>query len=76
MFFPEDVNFSHISKMKITTNINMIYMNSKYYLKEPMQMVERRLNMIIAKNPQLTNSLNRGSDHPLITKYLHIPFNN
>ena len=31
--------------------------------------------MIFAKNPQLINSLNRGSDHPVIRKYTHIPFN-
>ena len=31
--------------------------------------------MNIAKNPQMINSLNGGSDHPLIRKYIHIPFN-
>ena len=31
-----------------------------------MQMIERRLNKNIAKNPQLINSLKRGSDHPSI----------
>ena len=41
-----------------------------------MQMIERRLNMIIAENPQLKNSLKRSSDHLLIRKYSHIPFNN
>ena len=30
-------------------------MNYKYYIKQPMQMIERRLNMIIAKNPQLVD---------------------
>ena len=39
-----------------------------------MQMIERRLNMIIAKNPQLIKSLNRGSDYPLIRKDINIPF--
>ena len=41
-----------------------------------MQMIERRLNKIIAKNPQLINSLDRGSDHHLIRKLIHIPFKN
>ena len=59
---------SHISKMKIRTISNMSYMNYKYYLKQPMQMIERRINMITAKNPQLINSLNKGGDHPLIRK--------
>ena len=40
-----------------------------------MQMIERRLNMNNAKNPQLINSLNRGNDHPLIRKVIHISFN-
>ena len=39
-----------------------------------MQMIERRLNIIIAKNPQLINSLNRGYDHPLIRKNIHKQF--
>ena len=42
-------------------------MNYKYHLKQPMQMIERRLNLNLAKNPQLINSLNRSNDHPLIT---------
>ena len=44
----------------------MSYMNYKYYLKEPMQLIERRLKMTFAKNPQLINSSKRGSDHPLL----------
>ena len=67
--------FSHISKMKIKTISDFSYMNYKYYLKQPMQMVERRLNINIAKNPQLINSLNRSSDHPFVRKYINIPFN-
>ena len=31
--------FSHISKMKIKTISNLSYMNNKYYLIEPMQMI-------------------------------------
>ena len=62
--------------MKIKTISNMSYMDYKYYLKQPMQMIERRLNMIFAKNPKLINSLNRSNDHTLIRKYIHIPFKN
>ena len=60
--------FSHIHEMKIKTTSNKCYMNYKYYLKQPMHMIERRLNMNVAKNPQLINSLSRGSGHPLIKK--------
>ena len=61
--------------MKIITISNMIYIYYKYYLKQTMQRIERRLNMITAKNPQLIKSVNRGSDHSLISKHIHIPFN-
>ena len=68
--------FSQISKMKIATLSNMSCMNFKYYLKQPMQMIERRLKKVIAKNPQLIIWLNRDSNHPLIRKFIHISFNN
>ena len=38
-----------------------------------MSMLERRLNFIIARNPQLINSLNRNKNHPLVNKYSHFP---
>ena len=41
-----------------------------------MHAVELRLNLIIAKNPQLVNLLDRNKNHPLIRKYSVIPFNN
>ena len=62
--------------MKIEAISNMSYMKYKYYLEQPMQLTERRLNMINAKNPQPKNSLNTGRDHTLIRKHIHIPFNN
>ena len=47
-------------------------MSYKYYINHPMSMLERRINMIIAKNPQLINSLDRNKNHPLIRNYSHI----
>ena len=41
-----------------------------------MQTIELKINMIIAKNPQLINALDRNKNHPLIGKYSHTPFNN
>ena len=52
---------------------NIVY---TYYINQPMHSVERRKNMIIAKNPQLISSLDRNKPHPLINRYSHIPFNN
>ena len=38
-----------------------------------MHSVERRINMIIAKNPELINALDRNQPHPLLIKYSCIP---
>ena len=49
--------------------INMIScrcnMTSKYYMNTPMSMLERRINMVITKNPQLIKSLNIIKNHPI-----------
>ena len=57
----------------ISCRCNMTY---KYYMTSPMSMLERRINMVIAKNPQLSNSLNRNKNSRIIRKYSHTPFNN
>ena len=51
---------------------NMTY---KQYPKQPMHMCELKLNMNIAKSPQLIISLDRNKNHPLIRKYSNVPFN-
>ena len=48
---------------------NMTY---KYYLTNPMSMLERRIYFIINKNPELINVFDRNKNHPLIRKYSHI----
>ena len=48
---------------------NMTY---KYYLSNPMSMLERRINYIINKNPELINDFDSNKNHPLIRKYFHI----
>ena len=55
----------------INGRCNMTY---KIYKNTPMSMLERRINIIIAKNPPLINSLDRNKNHPLIKKYSHIQF--
>ena len=45
-------------------------------MNQPLDMCERKINMSIAKNPQLINLLDQNKKHPLIRKYSHIPFNN
>ena len=66
-------NINHISINSISDRCNMTY---EHYVNQPMQSVELRLNMVIARNPQLINSLDRNKNHPLIRKYSHIPFTN
>ena len=57
----------------IIKNIScMCNMSCKYYINQPMSMLERRINMIIAKNPQLINALDRTKNHLLIRKYSDI----
>ena len=49
-------------------------MNYDCIIKQPMQMVELNLNMIISENPRLRNALDRSIDHPSIRNYINIPF--
>ena len=57
----------------ISDRCNMTYEN---YINQPMSKCERKINMNIAKNPELINSLDRKKNHTLIRKYSQIPFNN
>ena len=56
----------------LTDRCNITYKN---YIKT-MHMIERPINIIIAKSPSLINSLDRNKNHPLTRKNSHIPFNN
>ena len=49
-------------------------MTYEYYINRPMSMCERKININIARNPHLIKILDRNKNHPLIRKYLHIPF--
>ena len=67
----KNYNINQMSIKTINNRCNMTYEN---YMNFTMSMLERRINMIIAKNPQLINLFNRNKNHPLIRKYSHIPF--
>ena len=54
--------------MNNKTTIDKTNMNYKYYSKQPLEMVELKSNMLIAKNPHLITSLNWVNNHPLIRK--------
>ena len=65
-----------ISELILKTISDKRYMTYNHFNNNPMQMVERRLNMINAKSPKLVNSLNRRLCHPRIRNYCHTPFTN
>ena len=68
------IKFFNINRLIINTISCLCNMNYDYYIKNPMSMLERRINFIINKNPELINALCRNKNHPLIKKYNHIPF--
>ena len=66
--------FDNIIKKEITMISCRCNITYKYYINSPMSMPEIKKNMVIAKNPQLINLLDRNKKHPLIRKSSHIPF--
>ena len=61
-------NFHNINQMIINIISDMCYKTYANQINNPMPMVERRLIMKIAKNPQLRISIGRNKNHPLIKK--------
>ena len=57
----------------ISDRCNITY---ETYNNQPMTMCERKINMDLAKNPKLINSLDRKRNHPLIRNFSHILPNN
>ena len=66
--------FDNILNMEINTISCRCNMTYKYYMNNPMSMLERRINYIISRNPYLINCLNRNKNHPLIKNFSPIPF--
>ena len=61
----------------MTINISSDRCNKTYgnYINQLMSMCERKITMNIVRNPHLMNSLDHNKNHPVIRKYIHIPFN-
>ena len=68
-FSERGFKISSISEMIDTTISNKRYMTYECYIKQPMQMVELNLNMIIFKSPHLIKALEGSISHHLIRKY-------
>ena len=70
------LKFYKITEVTIRLFSDKCNVTYEYYMIQPMQSVELRINMIIAKNPKMINSLDRSKNHPLIRKDSHFPINN
>ena len=68
----KDIKYK-INHMIINITSCICNINFKHYKDKPMTMLERRINYIVSKNPQL---INKYHNHPLIRKYPNIKFNN
>ena len=67
--------FDNIINMEISMISCRCNMTYKYYMNTPMSMLERRINIIISKNPQLIKSLNIKENHPIIRNYNYLLLN-
>ena len=54
--------------MIIKTTSDKCNLTYKYYINQTLQMIERRLNFVIDRKPQLINVLDLIKNHPLIRK--------
>ena len=68
--------FQNINQMTINIISDRCNMTYECYMNQPMQSIELRLNMVIARNPELINLLDRNEKHPLVRNNSHIKFNN
>ena len=74
-FYTESHNIKNfkINQLIINTISCLCNMTYKYYLTNPMSMLERRMNYIIIKNPKLINCLTlKNKSHPLIRKIFQL----
>ena len=67
--------FDNVIKMEISMISCKCNMTYKNYMNSPMSMLERRINMVIAKNPQLIKSLDTKENHPITRKYDYLLLN-
>ena len=61
--------FCRINHMTFTTMNDKCFITFEYYMKQPILRLERQMNTIIAKNPNLIKLLNQTYRHCLTTKY-------
>ena len=67
--------FDNIIKIEISMISYKCKRTYKNYMNSPMSMLERRINMVIAKNPQLIKSLDIKENNPITRKYDYLLLN-
>ena len=67
--------FDNIIKKEISMISCKCNMTYKNYMNSPMSMLERSINTVIGKNPQLIKSLDIKENHPITRKYDYLLLN-
>ena len=67
----KDYHAYNIKKANLKTINDRCNMTLEFYKNMPMSMIERRFNIIIAKNPSLIKSLDQTTNHSFIRKFSH-----
>ena len=65
------LKISHISEVIIKTISDLRNMTYQHFLNNPMPIIGRKLNTIIAKDPPLKKPFNRNRNHPIIRNCSH-----
>ena len=65
-------SFCNINEMIIKTITDKHWMSHKIYIQYPMQMIERQINLVIDRCPELINTLDHTINHPITRKYSRI----
>ena len=74
-FLPKIIKDCHAYNIKqayLKTINDRCNMTLEVYKNIPKSMIERRLNIIVAKNPSIIKSLDQTTNHPLIRKVSHL----
>ena len=61
----------NINKKIVKTISDKHWMSHKIFIQYPMQRIERQINMVFDRYPELINTLSRTTDHPISGKSSH-----
>ena len=69
----KDCHAYNIKQANFKTINDRCNMTLEFYKNLQTTMIERRLNIVIAKNPSLIKSLGQTTNHPMLRKYSYLP---